>query len=151
METKQCLNFMEKFRLHFGYDYLVTVDPIGCSGGLALFFHKEFNVSVLYESKRLIDIEATFKGKIINFTFVYGDPIPKNREQVWERITRVSIARSSPWFLIGDFNELTGNHEKEAEFKACIVFYSLQPHDSGLWIVRFSLSWGLSFMEGLAE
>lgn len=112
-ETKQCFNFMEKFRLHFGYDNLFTVDPIGWSGGLALFYNKDYNVSVLYESKRLIDIEASFKGKTIHLTFVYGDPVPKNRGDVWERLTRMSIVRSTPWFPIGDFNELTGNHEKK--------------------------------------
>ncbi|KAG7574769.1 Endonuclease/exonuclease/phosphatase superfamily [Arabidopsis suecica] len=51
-------------------------------------------------------------GKTIHLTFVYGDPVPKNRDQVWERLTRIGLTRDTPWFLIGDFNELTGNHEK---------------------------------------
>ncbi|XP_010506884.1 PREDICTED: uncharacterized protein LOC104783422 [Camelina sativa] len=31
---------------------------------------------------------------------------------VWERLLRIGVSRSSPWFTVGDFNELTGNHEK---------------------------------------
>ena len=35
------------------------------------------------------------------------------REQVWERLTRYGLSRSEPWFIIGDLNEITGNHEKD--------------------------------------
>ncbi|XP_010423683.1 PREDICTED: uncharacterized protein LOC104708756 [Camelina sativa] len=80
---------------------------------MALFYNQDdFQVLVLFESNRLIDIEAVFKERIIHLTFVYGDPVPKNRDLVWERILRISSNRSTPWFLVGDFNELTGNHEK---------------------------------------
>jgi len=103
---------MEKFVGHFGYKNLTTVDPIGFSGGLAFFYNNDFNVSIIFQSNRLIDIEAVHKGKTNNLTFIYGDPVPKNIDQVWERLTRIGTTRDTPWFLIGDFNELTGNHEK---------------------------------------
>ena len=35
------------------------------------------------------------------------------REQVWKRLTRYVVSRSEPWFIIGDLNEITGNHEKD--------------------------------------
>ncbi|XP_048608961.1 uncharacterized protein LOC125584486 [Brassica napus] len=46
-------------------------------------------------------------------TFVYGDPVIERRDQVWERLTRFSTTRTGPWFMIGDFNEITGHNEKE--------------------------------------
>ncbi|XP_048613313.1 uncharacterized protein LOC125587176 [Brassica napus] len=46
-------------------------------------------------------------------TFVYGDPVLERREQVWERLTRFSTTRNGPWFMIGDFNEITDHSEKE--------------------------------------
>ncbi|XP_048627306.1 uncharacterized protein LOC125595986 [Brassica napus] len=61
----------------------------------------------------MIDVEAVTHGKTVYLTFVYGDPVPKLREQVWERLTRYGLARSEPWFIIGDLNEITGNHEKD--------------------------------------
>lgn len=88
----------------FGYDNLVTVDPIGRSGGLALFYNKEFQIQVLYTSNRMIDVEAEVLGKKVFLTFVYGDSVQKLREQVWERLTRYGLARSEPWFIIGDLN-----------------------------------------------
>ena len=39
--------------------------------------------------------------------------VSKLGEQVWERLTRYGLSRSEPWFIIGDLNEITGNHEKE--------------------------------------
>jgi len=77
METKQSYLYMEIFVSHFGYKNLKTVDPIGCSGGLALFYNNDFNVSILFESNRLIDVATNYKGKTIHLTFVYGDPVPK--------------------------------------------------------------------------
>ena len=112
-ETKQDSKFVQGFQTHFGFDNLVTVDPVGRSGGLALFYNSEYQVQVLYSSNRMIDVEAVALGKTVYLTFVYGDPVPKSRERVWERLTRYGLSRSDPWFIIGDLNEITGNHEKD--------------------------------------
>ena len=117
-ETKQEFEFVQKFQSHFGYDNLVNVDPSRRSGGLALFYNNEYQVKILYSSNRMIDIEAVTNGKQVFLTFVYGDPVQTLREQVWERLTRYGLARSEPWFIIGDLNEITGNHEKDGGFYA---------------------------------
>ena len=70
-------------------------------------------MKVLYSSNRMTDVEAEALGKHVYLTFVYGDPVQKLREQVWERLTRYGLARSELWFVIGDLNEITGNHEKD--------------------------------------
>ena len=61
----------------------------------------------------MIDVEAVALGKKVYLTFVYGDPVQELREHVWERLTRYGLSRIEPWFIIGDLNEITGNHEKE--------------------------------------
>ncbi|XP_048613115.1 uncharacterized protein LOC125587045 [Brassica napus] len=104
---------MQDFQAHFGYDNLVTVDPIGRSGGLALYYNNEFEVTISYTSNRMIDVEAAALGRRVYITFVYGDPVQELREHVWERLTQFGLARSEPWFVIGDLNEITGNHEKD--------------------------------------
>ena len=60
---------------------------------------------VLYSSNRMIDVESEALGKKVYITFVYGDPVQKMREQVWERLTKYGLARSEPWFIIGDLND----------------------------------------------
>ena len=112
-ETKQDLTFIQGFQAHFGYENLVTVDPIGTRGGLALFYNNEFQVNILYTNITIIDVEAISLGKKVFMTFVYGEPVQQLRDHVWEQLTRYGVARSEPWFIIGDLNEITGNHEKE--------------------------------------
>lgn len=49
-------------------------------------------------------------------TFFYGHPTPSLRHHTWEKIVRLSLTRrQQPWFLLGDFNEILGNHDKEDE------------------------------------
>ena len=67
---------------------------MGRSGGLALYYNNDYQVQVLYSSNRIIDAEAVALGKTVYLTFVYGDPVPKLREQVWERLTRYGLSRS---------------------------------------------------------
>ncbi|CAA7054919.1 unnamed protein product [Microthlaspi erraticum] len=100
-------------QFHFGYDRVFTVDPCGASGGLALFYNNSYDVSIICSNKRIIDVEASHEGRSIFMSFVYGDSVVKFRDIVWERITRIGTTRTEPWFLIGDFNEITGNHEKQ--------------------------------------
>lgn len=61
----------------------------------------------------MIEVEEVSPGKKDFTTFVYGDPIEKLREQIWECLTRYNLARSEPWFVIGDLDEITRNYEKE--------------------------------------
>ena len=122
-ETKQEFEFVQRFQSHFGYDSLVTVDPNGRSGSLALFYNNEYQVRILYSSNRMIDVEAVVKGKQVFLTFVYGEPVQKLREQVWERLTQYGLSRSEPWFIIGDLNEITGNHEKDGGSLRCAASF----------------------------
>ncbi|KAF8080425.1 hypothetical protein N665_0945s0001 [Sinapis alba] len=60
----------------------------------------------------MIDIEAIIDGIKVFMTFVYGDPVLERREKVWERLTRFSTLKTGPWFMMGDFNEITCHEEK---------------------------------------
>ena len=99
------------------------MDPNGRSGGLALFYNNEYQVKILYSSNRMIDIEAVSNGKQVFLTFVHGEPVQKLREQVWERLTRFELSRSELWFIIGDLNEITGNHENGGGSLRCTTSF----------------------------
>ncbi|CAA7020289.1 unnamed protein product [Microthlaspi erraticum] len=127
--------FVQQFQFHFGYDRVFTVEPSGASGGLALFYNNSYDVNIVCSNKRIIDIEARYEGKVIFLSFVYGDPVVKWRDLVWERITRIGTTRTDPWFLIGDFNEITGNHEKQGgalRQASSFVSFNLMISDCGL-------------------
>jgi len=76
-------------------------------------YSKDYPVKFVFVSDRLIDIETIIDGNRFFITFVYGDPVVQYRELVWERLTRIGLTRSEPWFMIGEFNEIVGNHEKK--------------------------------------
>ncbi|XP_010490225.1 PREDICTED: uncharacterized protein LOC104767965 [Camelina sativa] len=111
-ETKNDNFYLQDVQVELGFDNLRTVEPDGSSGGLALLYSNDFPVKFLLLDDRLIDIETIINGTRVFMTFIYGDPVPANRDYVWERLMRIGVARCEPWFIIGDFNEITGNHEK---------------------------------------
>jgi len=88
-----------------GFDCLQTVEPIGNSGGLALLYSRNYPVKFIFVCDRLIDIETIIDGNRVFIIFIYGDSGVQYRELVWERLTRIGILRSEPWFMIGDFTK----------------------------------------------
>ena len=126
---------------------MFTVEPLGQRGGLPLFFMDEFQVDVLFSNNRMIDVKAVINGIKVFMTFVYGDPVLEKRDEVWERLTRFSTTKEGPWFMIGDFNEITGHNEKEGGRKqsdASFLFLNQMISDCGM--LKFSctgnqLSW----------
>ena len=62
METKNKRDSLQNLQVEFGYDFLITVEPIGLSGSLAIFGLSEFNVQILSSNNRVIDVSATSDG-----------------------------------------------------------------------------------------
>ena len=111
-ETKNNRRVLQNLQVPYGYDQVCTVETRGRIGGLALFYMDDLSVTILYADAHMIDIETILEGHAIFMTFVYGDPVVRHRDLVWERLSRMSTNRSEAWFMTGDFNEITGNHEK---------------------------------------
>ena len=112
-ETKNRKLMLQNIQVDLGFNKLFTVEPLGQSGGLALFFMDEFQVVILFSNNRMIEVKAVINEINVYKTFVYGDHVLEKRDQVWERLTHFATTRDGPWFMIGDFNEIRGHHEKE--------------------------------------
>lgn len=89
------------------------------------------DIQINTSNRNFIDTLITFKGKVFNDTFVYGAPKITDRQEVWNLLSDISITRTTPWFLTGDFNEITDNSEKagglerpESSFSAFRSFLS---------------------------
>jgi hypothetical protein len=79
----------------------------GSGGGLALFHSEDVVVDLLSFSHRHIDVHiqggpfgARWRG-----AFVYGEPKPYERHNMWTLLRRIKMASAEPWMLLGDFNE----------------------------------------------
>ncbi|KAF8048826.1 hypothetical protein N665_2389s0003 [Sinapis alba] len=86
-----------------GFDSTYLVPPRGKSGGLALLWKKDVVVTKLFVSPRLIDVYVQYNG--LNFFCLV--------HILWKKIQRIGSTRNGPWLLVGDFNEILNNSEKE--------------------------------------
>ena len=92
METKNKQEKLEKIRssLHFTIAYYV--DPIGRSGGLALWWTSSINLNVTFGSKNLIVVQGTLSGRshmsCLSICFVYAPHDRLSRTHVWSSVIR---------------------------------------------------------------
>jgi ribonuclease HI len=92
-------------RLHFNNKLLVPSNKKG--GGLALFWNKSFDLSVLSYSCNHIDtVVHSGTSDAWRLTFVYGAPETHLRVETWNLLRRLSGQLQLPWCCIGDFNEI---------------------------------------------
>lgn len=114
METKKQINFLDRKRRAFGFDEGWYVNPIGKSGGLALWWTNEVKVNIISSSKNIIHtkIESLAVSLPAYITFLYGPPVEQERNGIWDKLRAIARYMSEPWLCIGDFNEILSQSEK---------------------------------------
>ena len=58
LETKNSSDHVERVTRPLGYDHFFLVNPVGLSGGLALFWKQSHEVEILSSSNRFIDTKV---------------------------------------------------------------------------------------------
>ncbi|KAF8113907.1 hypothetical protein N665_0044s0021, partial [Sinapis alba] len=105
METMHSRNVLVDIHEWLGYNRVHTVEPIGQSGGLALFYKKNVNVELKFVDKNLLDC------------FVQFDSF------------RIGVNRRESWCMLGDFNDILHNGEKSdgplRKDSSCIPFSNM--------------------------
>ena len=104
------------------------MDPVGRSEVLPRFYMDHLSVSILYADEHMIDIETILEGPEIFMTFVYSDLVVRHWNLVWERLSHMSTTCSKVWFMIRNFNEIMGNHEKRRKASFRELIHSLPNH-----------------------
>ena len=93
---------------------LVVKDCNGLSGGLALFWNKEIDLTVKSLSRYHIDaVVKEEDGRQWRFTGIYGEPKVEDRGKTWKLLRILKNMYRMPWLCAGDFNEVLFGHEKE--------------------------------------
>lgn len=113
IETKNKTDYVRDIAVYLGYDQMVLVPPQGLRGGLAVLWKNYVSVSCIPSDVRLVDLHAEYKAFNFYLSCVYGNPVPKYRHHLWERIQRLAVSRVGPWMLCGDCNEITKPNEKK--------------------------------------
>ena len=114
----------------------VSVPPIGLSGGLVLYWKAHVQLQILFQSANLIDCKVHCNGSWFYYSFVYGHPNQSMRHYTWEKLERLAITRrNEAWMVLGDFNEILGNHEKDGGAVRCptsFISFNNMIRNSGL-------------------
>ena len=104
---------MEKVRKSLGFDGLITVDPRGRSGGLALVWKVKDQVQLRSSSRNHIDVEISIAGKDSwRLTGVYGEPDRTQRRKTWDLLRNLARDSNLPWCVIGDLNNVVSQSDK---------------------------------------
>jgi hypothetical protein len=114
METKVRKAKMDFIRSKVGFSSLLAVDCVGKSGGLALMWNDEVEVTVKNYSQNHIsaEVKKAEVGVPWMLTGFYGQPDPSKRSETWDLLSLIKQNISGPWTCIGDFNEILFTTEK---------------------------------------
>ncbi|KAK4254325.1 hypothetical protein QN277_009725 [Acacia crassicarpa] len=114
METKQKARYVRKLRRRCGFDEEWIVDPVGRSGGLALWWSNVLTVNILFSSVNIIHtsvMSAAFSTPTY-ITFIYGPTDDGDRMLCWQEVRRISNNIRTSWLCLGDFNDIMSQDEK---------------------------------------
>lgn len=98
-----------------GFRNGVFVNRVGLSGGLALLWREDIDVTLQTFSRRHIDvvIEEKALNRRWRFTGFYGHPETSKRNLSWQLLKKLASYPLLPWVCMGDFNKILEFNEKE--------------------------------------
>ncbi|KAJ1417307.1 Zinc knuckle CX2CX4HX4C [Sesbania bispinosa] len=84
-------------------------------GGLALFWRHPIDIHISNYNNNFIHttINTNDSPKVWEATFVYGSPRARDGRNFWYVLRDLHADNQTPWCLMGDFNELLSQSEKE--------------------------------------
>ncbi|KAK4253942.1 hypothetical protein QN277_009385 [Acacia crassicarpa] len=114
MESKQKARVMRKIRRRCGFDQEWLVDPIGYSGGLALWLSDLLKVNILFSSSNIIHTSVTSSEfDTPNYiSFIYGPTDEAERNLCWQELRRIGKTVVGSWLCLGDYNDILSQEEK---------------------------------------
>lgn len=113
-ETKNPDEFVVEKTKELAYDSSFIVSPSGpAAGGLIILWNQSVKLNVISSSVNLQDTTIEYKGKRFYSSFIYADTDRHKRNLMWSGLLAENETREAPWFVTGDFNDLTNNSEKD--------------------------------------
>ncbi|XP_041027305.1 uncharacterized protein LOC121267465 [Juglans microcarpa x Juglans regia] len=107
-ETKCRRKRIELTRDKLSFDHCFSVDSIGRSGGIAIFWKREIEAELDSYSHNHISISASsnIPSKKRTVTGFYGQPTTAKRSASWDLLRLIHSRTHNPWLCMGDFNEI---------------------------------------------
>lgn len=115
-ETLVKKNKVEKVKKQLDFVGCHAVDAVGHGGGLALLWKNEGGITIVNSCSNFIDFEVTHEQVgSWRYTGYYGFPERSRRRESWDMLRKLSTYSMLPWCIIGDFNDLMTEDEKQGK------------------------------------
>ncbi|CAH9118852.1 unnamed protein product [Cuscuta europaea] len=116
METKSNADYCEDIRKKLDFHYCVSVDSVGLSGGLCLFWREQVHVEVRKMENNFIDCSVKMGDDEPSWRYIgyYGFPERSRRCQSWDLIRNLARESNEPWLMMGDFNDVMFDNERKS-------------------------------------
>jgi hypothetical protein len=111
-ETKLNVEEMEWIRVGLKYDSAFVVPSKGRSGGLALLWDEDVDLSITSYTRFHVDAQIKSQEGLWRFTGFYGHPETAKRKGSWALLKYLKEISPLPWVCMGDFNEILSGDEK---------------------------------------
>lgn len=100
--------------MKFGFAQYFSVDRVGRSGGLAIFWKQHVACEIMNYSRNHIDV-LFLDNDIASWrlTCFYGYPERSRRSLSWDLIRSLTSSSQLPWCIYGDFNDLLYPSDKK--------------------------------------
>ncbi|XP_042972730.1 uncharacterized protein LOC122304522 [Carya illinoinensis] len=138
VETKTGRQRLESVRRSLRLDGCFAVDSVGLSGGIALLWKEEWEVTIINYTRWHISalVKEEVNGQTWQFTGFYGHPETAKRKGSWQLLEMLKPPTPMAWLCAGDFNEIQHQKEKQGtasrpykqieDFRRAVEFCGLQ-------------------------
>lgn len=109
-ETHLDIAKADNVRRRAGFDQTIVYESDGRSGGLLLMWKDEINVRTRGITKNYIDVTIEEDGGLWEFMVNQSGA---RKQELGMQLGKFKQDMMAPWFLMGDFNEILYNSEKE--------------------------------------
>ncbi|XP_074356116.1 uncharacterized protein LOC141695803 [Apium graveolens] len=112
-ETFSNASRIEVLRIKFGFFQCFSVDSVGHSGGLAVFWKHQVNCEISGFSRNHVDVVFN-ENNVASWRLscFYGFPERHRRSNSWHFIRTLAGVSNLPWCIFGDFNDLLHQSDK---------------------------------------
>lgn len=112
-ETISFANKIEELRVKFGFFQCFSINRVGRSGGLAIFWKHNVSCEVSGYSQNHIDVVFNENNAASwRLSCFYGYPERSRRKNSWDFIRLLASISPLPWCILGDFNDLLYSADK---------------------------------------
>nr|GEV13182.1 reverse transcriptase [Tanacetum cinerariifolium] len=117
METKNKERYLESLRGSLPFTGFFYVNPIGGSGGLALWWKDSITLNIVNGNKNIILVDGICLAPPVSWRacFIYGPHDRRDRKLLWQQLSHLALSATCPFFVIGDFNLIGNVADKHGE------------------------------------